>query len=565
MVRFWILQRVIAVAIIIVVVIGSIYNYHHTTDFFQISKDDAQKKKQYHHRGNTKNQNQQRVLVRQTQNASLSKLVVENENQEEEELKNNNRDNNNNNNNNTKKKEDGLNIVLFYADDWTMKVLGKLNPQVHTPNLDAMADQGILFVNNCVTTSVCWMSRATLMTGLYYSRHLQNRPDSVNMFTAVNWNATLFPLLKTRGRYHTGMVGKWHAPRAEPYMEQAFSDASKLYFGEHWLDWFSQTVPKQKEHVTELNRRHALEFLQHRPKEKNFALKVSFFATHAWDGNTTSYQPQTTTRATYYPEEEEEENSTTTTTTTAKVRAQTIIAPPKTATDQHWKDLPWFFNDWTAGRLRWRNRFEPGAIWQKNIRDLYAMATEVDAAIGAIIAELKHQQVYNQTLLIFTTDNGDLHGEHGLVEKWYPFEESINVPLIIVDPRMTPEHHGTINTEFTLNVDLAPTLLKAANINPSSFMQGRDIAELYLNENNDVQEEEEENEKRNSNRTLRYQDQQQRPSMKTATIITNDTAAIDIGNITPSSVKKTKKKERRPWRKDWFYEWNMGLPVNASG
>jgi hypothetical protein len=77
-----------------------------------------------------------------------------------------------------------LNIVLFYADDWTMKVLGKLNPLVRTPNIDKMADNGIVFRQNCVTTSICWMSRATLMTGLYTARHQQTYavsfdPDSI--------------------------------------------------------------------------------------------------------------------------------------------------------------------------------------------------------------------------------------------------------------------------------------------------------------------------------------------------------------------------------------------------
>ena len=61
-----------------------------------------------------------------------------------------------------------LNIVLFYADDWTMQVLGKLNPLVQTPNIDKMADNGMLFTENFVTTSVCWISRASLMVCIRY-------------------------------------------------------------------------------------------------------------------------------------------------------------------------------------------------------------------------------------------------------------------------------------------------------------------------------------------------------------------------------------------------------------
>ena len=90
-------------------------------------------------------------------------------------------------------------------------------------------------------------------------------------------------------------------------------------------------------------------------------------------------------------------------------------------------------------------------------------------------------------MLLFTTDNGDLHGEHGLVEKWYPFEESIKVPLIIVDPRMSSDSTsrskkktiGTINKEFTLNIDLAPTILELAGIRKPAYMQGESLVKLF--------------------------------------------------------------------------------------
>jgi arylsulfatase len=71
--------------------------------------------------------------------------------------------------------------------------------------------------------------------------------------------------------------------------------------------------------------------------------------------------------------------------------------------------------------------------------------------------------------------------EHGLSEKWYAFDQSIQVPLVIQDPRMPEEIKGTVNHEYTLNVDLAPTILSAAKIPIPPVMQGRDIAELYLN------------------------------------------------------------------------------------
>ena len=70
--------------------------------------------------------------------------------------------------------------------------------------------------------------------------------------------------------------------------------------------------------------------------------------------------------------------------------------------------------------------------------------------------------------------------EHGLADKWYPHEESIRVPLIIVDPRMPDPARGTSSDELALSIDLAPTLLSAANIDVPRHMQGRDLADLYL-------------------------------------------------------------------------------------
>ena len=154
---------------------------------------------------------------------------------------------------------------------------------------------------------------------------------------------------------------------------------------------------------------------------------------------------------------------------------------PKTWTEQHWDDLPWFFNNRNEGRRRWKNRFDSEENYQDKLKNLYRMATEVDAVVGAVVEELKEQGVYNNTLLIFTTDNGNLHGEHGLAEKWYPWEESIRVPLVVQDPRMPENQRGTRNAEFTLSVDLAPTILSAAGIPVPSYMQGRDFAQLYMN------------------------------------------------------------------------------------
>jgi Sulfatase len=102
-----------------------------------------------------------------------------------------------------------MNVVLLYADDWTWRTLGFVNKVVKTPHLDEMARRGMSFSHNCVTTSICWQSRATKSTGLYVSVHNQRRLWDLEMFDkTVPWKDTLYPQLFGAG-YNVGFFGKW--------------------------------------------------------------------------------------------------------------------------------------------------------------------------------------------------------------------------------------------------------------------------------------------------------------------------------------------------------------------
>lgn len=344
--------------------------------------------------------------------------------------------------------EKPLNIVVLYADDWRHDTLGCAgNPVVKTPHLDQLARDGFRFTRNCVTTSICGVSRATLFTGQWMSRH--GNPAFQAFKTP--WAETYPGLLRSHG-YFVGHVGKWHNGT---FPSKNF-DFGRSYSGTHWM-----TQPDgSKIHVTKKNENDALEFLRDRPADKPFCLTLAFFATHAEDANPKQYLPQ--------PE-------------SASLYQDVSIPTPKTATDAHFKKLPPFIaNEKNEGRNRWHWRFDTPERYQQYMKDYYRLATEVDAACGRVIAELTKQGVLDQTLVIFTTDNGYFHAEHGLADKWYPHEESIRVPLIVRDPRMAPAKRGQTNDDLTLNVDLAPTILAAAGIAPPARMQGRDFAPLYL-------------------------------------------------------------------------------------
>lgn len=98
--------------------------------------------------------------------------------------------------------EKPLNVVLFYADDWTQKVMGTFNKHVKTPNIDALAKDGMSFTHNCVTTSICWISRATLATGTYAAIHKHLMPGHEAMFNNSHfaWKDTMYPLIKKNGK-----------------------------------------------------------------------------------------------------------------------------------------------------------------------------------------------------------------------------------------------------------------------------------------------------------------------------------------------------------------------------
>ena len=344
--------------------------------------------------------------------------------------------------------EKPLNILILHADDWRYDTLGCAGDAVvKTPNLDRLANQGMRFTHACVTTAICGVSRASLLTGQWMSRH--GNP-AFQMFKTP-WSETYPGLLRTNG-YWVGHVGKWHNGKfpAGQY------DFGRSYQGTHWMKQPDGSMI----HVTQKNEKDAMEFLRTRPADKPFCLTVAFFATHAEDSNPLQYLPQ--------PE-------------SMKLYQDITVPVPVNATDESFHRLPPFIaNEKNEGRVRWRWRFDTPEKFQTMMKNYYRLATEVDTTCGRVLEELKKQGVLEHTLVIFTGDNGYYHAEHGLADKWYPHQESIRVPLIVRDPRMASGRHGQTNDEFALNVDLAPTILTAVGIKPPTTMQGRDLSPLYL-------------------------------------------------------------------------------------
>ena len=386
-------------------------------------------------------------------------------------------------------KKKPLNIVLLYADDMRHDSLGIANNDfVKTPFLDSLARRGIRFTNNCVTTSICWMSRATLHTGLYASQHKGWMPDRPLWYK--KWYKSFPYLMKKVQNYALAHVGKWDYLGFNQYRSlYGTYFFSRIYHAFHWysIDEVEEDVKNQTEktgqtryknnyktnpetnevHATDRVLHDAMLFLEHRPKQQPFMMTVSFFPPHSVDEEEEQYFPQPETASSY-------ENVT--------------IDPPVppefdvSSMTESYGRLPnsIFAEKGNEARRRWHLRFDEKTKYSTMMRNYYRLITGVDTACKTIVEELERQGIVNETLIIFTTDNGMYHGEHGMAGKWFPHEESIRTPLIILDPRAPASSTGTIVDEFTLNIDLAPTLLKAAEIPIPDTMQGRDISELYL-------------------------------------------------------------------------------------
>ena len=340
------------------------------------------------------------------------------------------------------------NVLVLLADDWrhdTLSCAG--NPVVKTPNIDQLAHDGMRFTHSCVTTSICGVSRASLFTGQWMSRHGNKAFQAFK----TPWAETYPGLLRDHG-YYVGHVGKWHNGE---FPKENF-DFGRAYSGTHWIKQNDGT----KIHVTKKNENDSLEFLQTRPKDKPFCLTLAFFATHAEDGNPLQYLPQPESMKWY-------ENVT--------------IPVPSNATEESLRRLPPFLsNEKNEGRVRWHWRFDTPEKYQTMMKNYYRLATEVDHTCGRLLEQLKTDGLLDNTIVIFAGDNGYFHGEHGLADKWYPNEESIRVPLIVRDPRMTKEQRDKTNDDFVLNVDIAPTILGACGIKAPKNMQGVDFSPLYL-------------------------------------------------------------------------------------
>jgi arylsulfatase A-like enzyme len=376
------------------------------------------------------------------------------------------------------------NIVFLLADDLRWDAPGYTgNAVIQTPALDTLAKQGVNFTQTFVTTPICCVSRASIFTGQYARQH------GVNDFeTRMKDFSQTYPALLRDAGYYTGFIGKWgiDASNAD-YLRAsargfdfwAGDDAQTRYWHERGCNYVKSDGQDNQCNCPEDSRKadgvqvngtgpHPLlkdpihletvvipdkvrKFLDQRDPQKPFNLSISFKAPH---GPLGGFAPKYAKRF------------------VGNEMPFGATANPEEAARQ-----PKFLRESLEGPHGWKMAHEHGldSDAQELVRSYFRLVEGMDESIGKLMKELQSRGLADNTVIIFTSDNGHMHGEHGFYGKWLLYDESIRVPLVICDPRLPEKFRGQTSDALALNIDMAPLMLDLAGVAAPAAMQGASL------------------------------------------------------------------------------------------
>jgi arylsulfatase A-like enzyme len=338
------------------------------------------------------------------------------------------------------------NFLVLIADDQRWDQLScadrPLVPELETPHLDQLARQGVYFTNAFVTTPICAVSRASIMTGRYASTHGMNHFDTP---LAPDVLAESYPAVLRAHGYRTGILGKWGM--GIEGVEDAF-DLFDAWAGQG--TYFHETA-EGRIHNAEWLARRTREFLADCTSDTPFCLTVCFKSPH---------HP-------YQPDERDED-----------LFEGVVIPPRETDTPAAYGALPAHVMDGSLNR--WCYFDERGDEARKDVfeKGFLRCVASLDRAVGKILQALRELDLDEDTVVLFLSDNGYLWGEHGLGGKWLLYEESIRIPLILRGPGLPESMRGARPDALALNIDVAPTLLDLAGVPVPPAMDGESLLPL---------------------------------------------------------------------------------------
>lgn len=338
------------------------------------------------------------------------------------------------------------NILILIADDQRWDQLScaahPLIPQLKTPNMDRLAQQGVYFNNAFVTTPICAVSRACIMTGRYASTHGMNHFDTPIAADVLNKS---YPAILHDHGYKTGVLGKWGMG----------IDGTESVFDlfDAWANqgsYFHDT-DSGKIHNSEWLAIRSREFLESCVPEEPFCLTVCFKSPH---------HP-------YQPDERDKD-----------LFENVLIPKRETDTPEDYQNMSPHVMDHSLNRWCYFDERKDEDTKNDFEKNFLRCVVSLDRSVGKIMQTLEELNLEKNTIVIYLSDNGYMWGEHGLGGKWLLYEESIRVPIIIKGPGIPDKMSGKKLDKLALNIDIAPTILDLAGIPIPAEMDGMSLYPL---------------------------------------------------------------------------------------
>jgi arylsulfatase A-like enzyme len=356
------------------------------------------------------------------------------------------------------------NIVFILVDDLRWDELGIAgHPFIKTSNIDRIGREGARFRNAFMTTPLCSPSRASFLTGQY--AHTHGIIDNVDR-SAASYQLVTFPLLLHQAGYENAFIGKWHMgndERPRPGFDRWVSFKGQGTYIDPPINEDGRQV-KRTGYTTDILNGYAVEFIKRR-HDKPFLVYLAHKAIHPEVTQNDDGSVDLTAAEHFIPAQRHEH----------AFAGKRIPHRPnygrapvgKPALQRQIANLP------PLGAAT----VTPDPAILERQRTLLA----IEDGVGEILKALKETGQLDNTVIVFTSDNGYFYGEHGLsVERRLAYEESIRLPLLIRYPKVIKA--GTVRDELALNIDLAPTLLSLAGVGVPDKVHGRSLLPLLKGE-----------------------------------------------------------------------------------
>jgi len=360
------------------------------------------------------------------------------------------------------------NIVFIMSDDHAAHAMSCYGSRINeTPHIDRIADGGMRLDNCFCTNSICTPSRAVILAGTY------NHINGVTTLSTHMDNQILtFPKLLQGVGYQTAIYGKWHLGQGPEHEPTGFDDwrvvpGQGLYHDPEFIDAEGRRV--HKGYVTDLITDFSLDWLKNRDKERPFCLLVHHKAPHRpWEPDSKHadmYEDIDLREPETFWDDYRNRAS-------AAEAATMRVDRDLTATDLK-RPVPEGLSP--EDEKRWK--------YQRYIKDYLRVVASIDDNIGRLLDYLDKEGLTENTMVIYTSDQGFFLGDHGWYDKRFMYEESLRMPFVVRFPREIEP--GTTNEDIVLNLDFAPLFLELAGVEVPDEFQGVSFRSLLQGETPD--------------------------------------------------------------------------------